>query len=703
VGNTASGKVVRRLLGGAIPQDAVDGLEESLAAASTDGLRIANAQTTDYTLALGDLGKAVDVNAATAKAVTVPPNSAVAYPLGALIEVHQVGAGTVSLTPGVGVTITGDTVTPGEGGSLLLRKTGTNAWFSAISSVRSGTYGETQVPGVPMVAADADDLKAINPPVRAVSTTNLDLTGLDIVDGYQTRPGDYVLATGQTAAAENGLWVAAAGAWTRPTNWTAEKVNGGWAAVVKNGTQAGTIWQLMTTGVITIGTTEQRWVKVPVATALELQVYRFPNVVGGNITSYEIIGSPEFATPSAGVIAGDPGIGAANVILGGTRALPHRYGNQALQTFCGGYDNGMDDECITSVVFQSHNELHGGHNICGGNYNTMNGTAAGIFSGENNLLHSTWNVICGGHNNESGVVADRSRWDIFIGGGSFNICRALRSLICGGFTNLVDAAADYSAIVGGSNNAITSTYSFIGGGDNSDATGIYTFIGGGKNHLASGTYAAIIGGEQATASGNFSTAGGYKPIAAATGAVAIGYNPNVTSVASYGVAMGQETQVSAVYGVALGSWSKAYMPGQFSYAGGFVAARGDRQRSIVVSRVGTTNATPAELLAGGTAQHIMPANTLWSFSTKVLGKRTDVVGQVVEYRVEGRCSRAATVGSIALHGAVTTTVVYEDASATACDVTTDVDTSTGALRIRVTGEAAKTFAWLGETTLLEVA
>jgi hypothetical protein len=136
---TASARHVRRLLGGDVPQAAVEGLEESLAAASTDGLRVANAVAADYTLALSDLGKAVDVNSGTAKAVTVPPNSAVAYPVGALIEVHQVGAGAVSLTAGLGVTLEGSTTVPSQGSSLLLRKRATNTW-TVTDLARSGTY-----------------------------------------------------------------------------------------------------------------------------------------------------------------------------------------------------------------------------------------------------------------------------------------------------------------------------------------------------------------------------------------------------------------------------------------------------------------------------------------------------------------------------------------------------------------------------------
>ncbi len=112
--------------------------DAALAAAAT--VRVANTQTVDYTLVLADAGKAVEINSATAKNVTVPPNASVAFPVGTIIEVPQVGAGSATLVAGVGVTITGDTVTPGQGGSLLLRKTGTNAWWSAIGAVRSGTY-----------------------------------------------------------------------------------------------------------------------------------------------------------------------------------------------------------------------------------------------------------------------------------------------------------------------------------------------------------------------------------------------------------------------------------------------------------------------------------------------------------------------------------------------------------------------------------
>ena len=65
-----------------------------------------NAQVgTTYTLALTDDGKVVEMNNASANTLTVPPNSSVAFPVGAQILVLQTGAGQTTLAAGAGVTI----------------------------------------------------------------------------------------------------------------------------------------------------------------------------------------------------------------------------------------------------------------------------------------------------------------------------------------------------------------------------------------------------------------------------------------------------------------------------------------------------------------------------------------------------------------------------------------------------------------------
>jgi len=92
-----------------------------------------NAQTgTTYTLVLADGGKAVELTNASATTLTVPPNSSVAFPVGTVIELDQLGAGQVTIAAGSGVTIR-------SAGTLLklraqfsaasLRKQATDTWL----------------------------------------------------------------------------------------------------------------------------------------------------------------------------------------------------------------------------------------------------------------------------------------------------------------------------------------------------------------------------------------------------------------------------------------------------------------------------------------------------------------------------------------------------------------------------------------------
>jgi hypothetical protein len=68
-----------------------------------------NAQTgTTYTTVLADDGKLVTCDNAASIALTIPPNSSVAYGIGTQINIMQLGAGTVTITAGAGVTLRSD-------------------------------------------------------------------------------------------------------------------------------------------------------------------------------------------------------------------------------------------------------------------------------------------------------------------------------------------------------------------------------------------------------------------------------------------------------------------------------------------------------------------------------------------------------------------------------------------------------------------
>lgn len=116
-----------------------------------------------------------------------------------------------------------------------------------------GVFNELiEAAGVPVQYAD----------VRAASSLddgNITLSGAQTIGGVDVVGGDRVLLAYQTSAAENGLWVANAGSWTRPTDYdgSGEAVTGATVSVVE-GSQAG-LWRLTTQGTITIGTTPQTW------------------------------------------------------------------------------------------------------------------------------------------------------------------------------------------------------------------------------------------------------------------------------------------------------------------------------------------------------------------------------------------------------------------------------------------------------------
>ena len=81
-----------------------------LTAAELDAVATAmiaiNAQTgTTYTFVLSDDGKLCTFDNASSITATVPPNSSVAYGIGTQINIMQLGAGTVTITAGAGVTL----------------------------------------------------------------------------------------------------------------------------------------------------------------------------------------------------------------------------------------------------------------------------------------------------------------------------------------------------------------------------------------------------------------------------------------------------------------------------------------------------------------------------------------------------------------------------------------------------------------------
>lgn len=89
-------------------------------------------QTASYTLALTDAFTFQQCSHATGLTVTVPPDASVAFDIGTQIFLTQIGAGTITIAAGAGVTINskgGLLASGNQYGQISLLKTDTNTWL----------------------------------------------------------------------------------------------------------------------------------------------------------------------------------------------------------------------------------------------------------------------------------------------------------------------------------------------------------------------------------------------------------------------------------------------------------------------------------------------------------------------------------------------------------------------------------------------
>jgi hypothetical protein len=121
--------------------------------------------------------------------------------------------------------------------------------------------------------------------VRVATTANIALAGLQTIDTVALVAGDRVLVKNQTVAKDNGIYIAGAPAWVRaPDADTNAEVTSALLVSVEQGTAlADTRWQLVTDGVIVLGTTP----------------LTFQNVTQGfaPINSPAFLGTPTVPTP----------------------------------------------------------------------------------------------------------------------------------------------------------------------------------------------------------------------------------------------------------------------------------------------------------------------------------------------------------------------------------------------------------------------
>ncbi len=206
-------------------------------------------ETTDYTLvqsgSIGQTATTTALTAGTAVLFKVIVNSGLVRGLPNLLETSNTIKVYVPTAEGFEVGTAGETyesdATHGTTGIL-------NAPIRNLSTFTGNLY-------------EADVKRAL-----ASGTSNVNLVlGPSTLDGVSIVTGDVVLLLGQTAPAENGLWlVNSTGTWTRPANFTTtDAVQGCIISVIAGTARAGYLYQNTNTNDPTIGTTALTFSRIP--------------------------------------------------------------------------------------------------------------------------------------------------------------------------------------------------------------------------------------------------------------------------------------------------------------------------------------------------------------------------------------------------------------------------------------------------------
>lgn len=146
---------------------------------------------------------------------------------------------------------------------------GTARTTLGVGTAQTPVFAQVQVAADPTTGLQVatkqyvDNLAAgfdVKPSVRLATTANDSLSGLAARDGVTPLAGERVLVKAQTAPAQNGIYVAAAGAWTRADDMsTWAEVPGAFVFVEEGTANADTGWVCTANNGGTLGTTAVTW------------------------------------------------------------------------------------------------------------------------------------------------------------------------------------------------------------------------------------------------------------------------------------------------------------------------------------------------------------------------------------------------------------------------------------------------------------
>ena len=144
--------------------------------------------------------------------------------------------------------------------------------FASVPQFSGTPSSANDVVNVSYLDARLEGLKPKESARLATTTTdgNLDLStgGLLTIDGIPTVAGDRIIVKNQTAAAENGIYVASTGAWVRAADAnTATELEGAYT-IVREGSENGLKGWVQTALIATLGTSAVTFVQFSATTAM---------------------------------------------------------------------------------------------------------------------------------------------------------------------------------------------------------------------------------------------------------------------------------------------------------------------------------------------------------------------------------------------------------------------------------------------------
>lgn len=239
-----------------------------------------NTSTTRNFLASTGTGSAAQAPAWAALASTDIPNLSTDKLTSGTLPTTRGGTGLTSFTSGKAVYSsstsalttgdlpvtaggTGTSTAPSQGGIIYAGSTSAYASTAAGTNTQLLRSNGTAAPT--WVTPDLTYLPTarFKQPVRVATTVNITLSGTQTIDGVSAIAGDRVLVKDQTVATANGIYVVAAGAWSRATDADAgDEISLATIPVGEGTVNGGTLWRTNFKPTDVIGGADIKWYQV---------------------------------------------------------------------------------------------------------------------------------------------------------------------------------------------------------------------------------------------------------------------------------------------------------------------------------------------------------------------------------------------------------------------------------------------------------